>query len=94
MAGAISNLLICLNYGVFQSSCLLAASVKSIGYGCFFLFFLFFSCVRIIFSLSLFFRPWGLTPCWHVNATCHNSQCHPHGAECVECVIADYTVSE
>lgn len=30
-AGAISNLLICLNYGVFQSSCLLAAaSVKSI----------------------------------------------------------------
>lgn len=56
VAGAISNLLICLNYGVFQSSCLLAASVKSIGCGCFFLFsFFLFLCAYHFFSLTFFF---------------------------------------
>jgi len=42
VAGAISNLLICLNYGVFQSSCLLAASVKSIAMDGYFFFSFFF----------------------------------------------------
>jgi len=50
VAGAISNLLICLNYGVFQSSCLLAASVKSIAMDGYF----FFSFFPTIFFLSGF----------------------------------------